>query len=275
MVPSVGEGAEGIRIATAVGGVGELDAVFVHATGFCKEMWNPVIDRMATDPLSWIAMDVRGHGDSDIGEFPHHWGILGEDVLGVLAGATGAVGIGHSMGGAAVTRAAVANPGTFRHLILIEPIIFPLSGRFDHSPMSAVARKRRGTFDSRATAKERFRRGPFSEWTEEAIDAYLDGGFRTTERGFELKCTPETEADFFAEGMNHDTWDLLGSLDIPVTLISTDGSTTHQKPVLDALASQFPEVDVVVLENATHFVPMEDPGTIGQLIDEVMALPSS
>ncbi len=268
------EGADGIHIATASGGTGEPDALFVHATGFCKEMWGPVIAEMATDPFSWIAMDARGHGDSSTGPFPHHWDILGSDVLGVLGGRTGVVGIGHSMGGAAVARATVARPGAFRHLVLIEPIIFPVSGRLEHGPMSAVARKRRHTFESRAAAKERFRRGPFSEWTEDALDAYLDGGFSQTDDGFELKCTPEVEADFFAEGMSHDTWDIVDSIDVPVTLIAADGSTTHREPLLSALAAQFRQVEVVVLEDATHFVPMEDPGRIGQLIDEVMALPS-
>lgn len=272
--PSVAEGVDGIQLATASDGEGDPEILFVHATGFCKETWDPVIAEMDMQPPSWISIDLRGHGDSAAGPAPNHWDLLGEDIVNVLDGHDDMVGVGHSVGGTAVARAAVSDPTLFRRLVLIEPIVFPTMGERIDGPMSAVARRRRRVFESRDAAKSRFRTGPFAAWTPAALDAYLDGGFRQTDAGFELKCDPEVEADFFMEGSNHDTWDILGGIDIPVTILAADGSSTHREPYLSALVARFKDAELIVLKDATHFMPMEDPDRVAAIIDRAMFLTS-
>jgi pimeloyl-ACP methyl ester carboxylesterase len=266
----VGEGTGGVDIATSSGGLGEPDALFVHATGFSKESWRPVIGAMMTAPFAWLSMDMRGHGDSGTGEFPYEWSLLGGDVLGVLNGRTGMVGVGHSGGGTALVRAEFARPGTFRRLLLIEPIIFPTPAQRLDGPMSAVAQKRTSVFGSREAARERFSSGPFAAWTKEALNAYLDGAFNETERGFELKCSPDVEADYYREGSNHDTWDLAGSLNIPVTIVAGERSDTHQNPYLSSLVSRFVEPELIVIEDVGHLIPMEDPEGLARIVDAVV-----
>lgn len=269
--PLAAERTEGIRIATVGGGTGEPDALFVHATGFCKEMWSPVIDRVSTEPFSWLSMDQRGHGDSDSGTFPNDWDFLARDVLETLVDRFGVIGVGHSSGGGVIARAEAFRPGTFRHLVLVEPIIFPPPFRRMDGPMSEGTRRRRNTFPSRDSAFERFASGPFGSWSPDALAAYIDHGFRATESGWELKCSPEVEADFYAEGLNHDTWDRIETIEVPVTLVAGEGSNTHPKPYLDALALRFRDVEVVVVPGAGHLVPMEDPVSIARIVDDVMA----
>jgi pimeloyl-ACP methyl ester carboxylesterase len=269
--PSVAEGAQGPQIATIGGGTGELDALFVHATGFCKEVWQPVIDQVASEPFSWMSMDQRGHGDSDSGTLPNDWDFLARDVIDVLDDRVGVIGVGHSSGGGVIARAEAFRPGLFRHLVLIEPIIFPPPFQRMDGPMSDGTRRRRRAFPSRDTAFERFASGPFGLWTPDALAAYIDHGFHATDGGWELKCDPEVEADFYAEGLNHDTWDRVGTIEVPVTLVAGDGSNTHPKPYLDALASRFREVEVVVVTGVGHLVPMEDPGSIARIVERVIA----
>jgi pimeloyl-ACP methyl ester carboxylesterase len=267
----VSEGTGRVHIATASGGFGEPDALFVHATGFSKESWRPVVDAMATTPFSWLSMDLRGHGDSGKGEFPYEWSLLGGDVLGAINGRNGMIGVGHSCGGTALVRAQFARPGTFRHLLLIEPIIFSTPAQRLDTPMSEVARKRRRVFDSRESARKRFSSGPFADWTPAALDAYLDGGFVETGRGLELKCSPDVEADYFREGSNHDTWDIAGSLDIPVTIVAGEQSNTHQDPYLSALVSRFVEAELIVVDDVGHLIPMEDPEGLAGIVDAAVS----
>jgi len=226
---------------------------------------------MATAPFSWLSLDLRGHGDSDLGDSPYEWNLLAGDVLGVLDGLTGTVGVGHSCGGAALVLAEAACPGTFRHLVLIEPIIFPTPARRLYGPMSQIALKRRAVFESRDTARERFATGPFADWTEEALDAYLDGAFAETVDGFELKCSPAVEADYYAEGSNHDTWDLAGSVDIPVTIVAGERSDTHRDPYLLRLVSRFALPELIVMDDVGHLIPMEDPEGLAGIVDAVVA----
>jgi pimeloyl-ACP methyl ester carboxylesterase len=269
--PSVAEDVEDIKIARAGGGSGGLDAFFVHATGFCKEVWEPVIDQVVADSFSWMSIDQRGHGDSESGRLPNDWDFLARDVMDVLGDHVGVVGVGHSSGGGVIARAEAFRPGMFRHLVLIEPIIFPPPFRRMDGPLSEGTRKRRRTFPSRDVAFKRFASGPFGSWTPDALAAYIDKGFRASADGWELKCDPEVEADFYAEGLNHDTWNRIETIEAPVTLVAGEGSNTHPKPYLDALASQFPDVEVVVVPGAGHLVPMEDPGSIARIIEDVVA----
>lgn len=258
------------RIATESVGDGDLDVLFVHATGFCKEVWQPVIDRVVSESFSWMSIDQRGHGDSDSGTLPNDWDFLARDVIDVLRDHAGVIGVGHSSGGGVIARAEAFRPRMFRHLVLIEPIIFPPPYRRMDGPMSEGTRRRRDVFPSRDAAFERFASGPFGAWAPEVLAAYIDHGFRATERGWELKCVPEVEADFYAEGLNHDTWDRIETIEVPVTLVAGEGSDTHPKPYLDALASRFREVEVVVVRGAGHLVPMEDPSAIAEIISDVL-----
>lgn len=265
------ERADTTQIATTAGGRGASDVLFVHATGFCKEVWNPVIDRLVSEAFSWLSMDQRGHGDSDPGTPPNDWDLLAQDVIGVLGDRVDVIGVGHSSGGGVIARAESFRPGSFSHLVLIEPIIFPPPFQRMDGPMSEGTRRRRRTFPSRDDAFERFASGPFGSWAPAALTAYIDHGFRMSNGGWELKCDPEVEADFYAEGLNHDTWDRVETMDVPVTLVAGEHSNTHPRPYLDALASQFRDVDVAVVPGAGHLVPMEDPGSIARIVERVMA----
>lgn len=268
--PAVAEGSNEIRIATDRGGDGTVDVLFVHATGFCKEVWQPVIDRVSTQPWSWLSMDLRGHGGSDPGSSPNDWDLLIHDVFGVIDDEPAVVGVGHSAGGGLIARAEAVRPGTFRHLVLIEPIIFPPPFQRIDGPLSEGTRKRRTVFPSRDAAFERFASGPFGSWTSESLTAYIDHGFRATGAGWELKCSPEVEADFYVEGLNHDTWDRVEDIDVPVTLIAGERSSTYPETHLNALASRFRRVDVIVVPDAGHLLPMEDPGLIARIVDDVI-----
>lgn len=262
---------EEIRIATEDGGGGEFGALFVHATGFCKELWRPVVDRISTGLLSWVSMDLRGHGESDKGPLPTDWDFLARDVIGVLGDTEAVVGIGHSCGGGVIARAEAFRPGLFSRLVLIEPIIFPPPFRRTDNPLSAVARRRRRVFASRDAAYERFASGPFGSWDPDALACYIDHGFRTAESGWELKCSPEVESDFYAEGLNHNTWDLLEKIDVPVTLVAGERSDTHPKSYLDVLASRFRDAEVIIVPGVGHLVPMEDPSSIARIVERAVA----
>ncbi|MEN8233367.1 MAG: alpha/beta hydrolase [Actinomycetota bacterium] len=247
-------------------------AVFVHATGFCKEVWRPVADGLESG-TGWVAVDQPGHGDSERPPLPIRWSTIGNGVLDVL-GTIGSyrLGVGHSAGGAALVMAEVIRPGTFDHLVLIEPIIFPPPHeRHDHSQLAELALKRRSRFASRDAAVENFTgKGPFAKWDDRVLGAYAEGALRPEADGFVLKCDPETEAEFYRGGADHDTWDHLPDLRTPVTLVVGQDSTTHHGRYLEDLADRFPNVDLVVVEGATHFLPMEQPELIAAFVDEII-----
>lgn len=261
---------DGTSIATLTAG-SRTDALFVHANGFCKELWLPVIEGIGRrlPAFGWAAIDLRGQGESDRSEPPYEWPRAANDVADVSSDrGPFRTGVGHSIGGALVARVEAENPGTFERLVLIEPIILPPPYERTDIPLARMADARRGSFESREMARERFANGPFSSWTPEAIDLYLDHGFAETSEGFTLRCAPAVEADYFREGNNHDTWDRVATIEAPVVILYGARSEWGSADGVHAIASRFPLADVSIVEipDADHLGPMTHPESYAEPI---------
>lgn len=268
----IGDGGIDIAVRSWPGTDPAPGLVFVHATGFCKEVWDPVVDELTHRGFAppGLAIDQRGHGDSGTPPPPFQWNALGRDVTAVLAQRSGPwIGVGHSSGGAALAMAEIDHPGAFVGLMLIEPIIFPgPHARLEDGPMSTMALRRRDGFDSPEAAYRNFHgRGPFARWDERALRAYIAGGFRRVgSDDWRLKCSPRAEAEFYREGNNHDTWERLSEIGCPVEIVAGAESTSHPSSFNDALSRQLQSVRSTAVSHATHLVPMERPAQMAELI---------
>lgn len=247
--------------------------LLVHANGFCKELWNPIVPDLSG--VAAIAIDLRGHGGSEVGPPPFDWWDLGRDTLG-WAGTLAAprVGVGHSFGGAALAMAEVLQPGTWDHLVLVEPIILPPPfHRAETHSLVEGALRRRTRFDSRELTRASYAgRGPFVRWTDRALDLYVEHGFRDDTDGSRvLVCDPQVEAEFYRMATAHGVWDRLGEIACPVTLVIGEHSDSHPPRSAAALAERFGKSRMISVAGADHFVPMEKPDVLTQVILEVLA----
>ena len=55
---------DGVEVAVHDHGGTGIPAVFVHGTGLCSRMWDPVIERLPPGLLHAYGVDLRGHGAS-------------------------------------------------------------------------------------------------------------------------------------------------------------------------------------------------------------------
>jgi len=267
---------DGIVIATAEWTHGDAapPIVMVHATGFCKEVAAPVVEELAAgvDAFRVVALDQRGHGDSTIPEPPYDWWDIGRDVLAVIGDSRGVVGVGHSSGAAAIMLAELLSPGSFRSMVLVEPVVFPPPyGSYPDNPMSVAARRRRASFSSPDEALQRWqRRAPFSAWDRRALDAYVGGGLVWRDGSWVLKCPPEVEAEFYVGAMLHEGWERLGEIATPALLVAGEHSPTHPEVFLRATAKRMQSASYVIVPGASHFVWMERPAAVAAHVAEML-----
>ncbi len=236
-----------------------MTVYFSHATSFCGAVWDPV--RALLDEVDTLAWDHPGHGRGPHLRLPVDWRVFGEYVLEICQ--PGGIGVGHSMGAAALAMAQSADPGRFRALILIEPIVFPGPyRREDRDAMARTAERRRPGFRSRQEAAENFRgRGPFQHWVDAAFDAYI-ACCLVGEDEVMLACPPEVEADIYRAWKAHDTWERLGSIDIPVLVMAGEHSDTITPDFARRQAERFPRAGVEIVPDTGHFLPMERPDLV-------------
>lgn len=253
-----------------------------HPTGFLGMTWAPLAAELAGVARCW-AMDFRGHGDSTSpASFDFSWTGMCDDVLAVVddlgrtaAGTPGIVAAGHSMGGAALLMAEQRRPGTFARLWLYEPIVFP---RVDGpepagNPLAGAARRRRPRFPDRQAAYDNFAaKPPLDVLDPAALRAYVDHGLRDADDGsVELKCEPEVEARVFDGALGHPTFDLLGQVGCPVTVVAS-GERAGPSQAAPLIARALPEGRLEEHPELTHFGPMEDPPAMAASVRAALAL---
>lgn len=252
--------------------------LFSHATGFHGRCFDP--HARLLDDFHCVTFDYRGHGDSVIDpNWQVRWSAYGDDALAVArrASANGAViGVGHSMGGAALVMAALREPGLFRALVLFEPIIFPPQARepgAPPTPLAQGARKRRATFASFDDAIANYAsKPPLNCFTRDSLETYVRHGFRETPEGdVTLKCTPEHEARTFEAGGLHETWDALGNLTTPVWLCRGAVMSHTPAAIAEQIAQRLPNHTLVAWDDLNHFGPMQDPARLADLVRSVDA----
>ena len=265
--------ADGVGLALHdLGGEGPA-LLLSHATGFHGYVFAPLAAQLVPEFHCW-SLDYRGHGDSedpptDIGD----WSRFGDDAVAAAdaLGLQGALGFGHSLGGAALLMAELARPGTFAGLVLFEPIAFPRDPRRREgpSPMIEAARRRRTVFADRDEAFDNYAgKPPLDVLTPSALRAYVDHGFVDRLDGtVELKCDPEHEARIFEGGAEQNLFDRLGGVRCPVLVLTGRLEDNPPGQLGPVVAGALPNGRFVTLPQLSHFGPMEDPAVVAAEID--------
>ena len=260
--------------------------LLVHATGFHGRVWDQMIHHLPGRHV--IAAEQRGHGRSQAADFDT-WEAFGQDMaaLAVHLGLQGAVGVGHSMGAYGLLRAAALQPGRFRQLILIDPVI--------HAPGTALAQRpavielhpaaqRKNQFESAEAMFQRFAdRPPYAVFDRQALRDYCNHGLRPADNGigFQLACPPAFEGKVYPlSRFNPGIHDDIRALPIPVLVLRARPQDPAIKPwdtlgtpTWPGLAAAFPRGRDRQLLDKTHMMPMEDPAGVARLIAEAMAAP--
>jgi pimeloyl-ACP methyl ester carboxylesterase len=243
--------------------------LFAHATGFHGRCWDQIARHFPGRRI--VAPDLRGHGRSSKPAPPYEWPLFGEE-LGEVAtqlDLMDAIGVGHSMGGHAIVTASARHPERFRSLLLIDPTIFEPEyygqpQRYD----SSFIRKRRNLWQSPDEMFERFHaRPPFSSWRAEALRDYCDYGLLPSAGGYVLACPPDVEAAIYSRSNApaSDPYRLIATIAQPVTVMRARHRSDRDRfdltasPTTPDLARKFARGRDLLLNDQSHFIPMEAP----------------
>lgn len=246
--------------------------LFAHATGMHGWIWKPVADHLV-DRAHCVAVDLRGHGDSALPPGSDlKWEGFGSDVLAAarVFGGGAVIGVGHSLGGAALLIAELEAPGTFGRLFLYEPAVHADIGDqtweallATRDAMVEMTSRRRAIFPSQPEALANYAgKPPTAQFQAAVLGAYVSHGFSDvpgdSRRGVALKCAPETEARIYAGSYDHDTAGRLHAITCPVTLVTGAETDALHRRMTEVLASQFGSVPVTLC-GVDHFGPMQQP----------------
>mmetsp|Transcript_40904 Transcript_40904/g.65712 ORF Transcript_40904/g.65712 Transcript_40904/m.65712 type:complete len:305 (-) Transcript_40904:2486-3400(-) len=251
--------------------------VFVHAAGFCKEIWLPIIRILqgSVYNLHFLSIDLKSHGDAEKYKLPLHMTYLRDGVLKSLEHFSKTyplmqfsrvVGIGHSLGGTTLLYVEESRK-MFNKLFLVEPIVRcnPTDTflKAATSPFSEMTLRRKSWFGSRQEAIANWQaKPPFSSWDTYTLEVYAKYGLahNSHDNMYHLKCTVEDEADVYTTAQA--IRDRLGCISCPVELVVGKDSMHVGVAYAESLLARMGNPCRFVLVPGTHFVPMETPHLI-------------
>jgi len=254
---------------------GEASWLFCHATGFHARCWDQVVAGLPEGAHA-IALDSRGHGRSAKVP-PFVWESFGADVRGLLQALDlkQVIGVGHSMGGHALTNAAAHEAQRFERLVLVDPVIFdpalaqPESGAGLTDASEHPVARRKADFASWEEMYERFAdRMPYAVWRRSVLQDYCRYGVlpRESGDGVTLACPPIVEASVYMGSSRFDLRPLLSAVTMPVTVLrakvrdpNAEGMDFSTSPTWPALASQLPDAVDIYMPELTHLISMQAP----------------
>ena len=268
--------------------------LFCHAASFHARCYDRIINE-ALNGHHVISLDFRGHGRSQQHPPPYRFHWFGEDVLEFIEKSNipkgNLIGIGHSVGGYALTYAAAkASRQLFKSLLLLDPVIFfpEIYGNtfiLDNFNVDYVLRRK----SQYASVDEMFsrleNRPSFANWPKDTLRSYCENAL--DENG-KLVCSPEGEASIYKTGAEAETnvFPLIEQSkfiqNIPVHIVRAtvnDFSQLESSPTNPELVQWFKKGRDVHLEDSKHLFPMVQPelsiDLVKQFINENNKLNSS
>lgn len=260
---------------------------FLHANGYPPECYQPLFEHLQTQ-YHVFGMKLRPLWDDTKPEEIKDWHPLSDDLLRFLSDRETApvIGIGHSIGAVVTLRAALRNPGKFRALVLIDPVLFVPSfminwhiirvlglGERLH-PLIQGAKKRRRTFNDLETIFRGYRsRKVFQYMSDENLKIYIAGITKEkTDGGYELVYSPEWEAQIYRTGMHDfDIMRGLPKLEVPTLIIRGAETDTFLESMARLVKKKNSKIQIHTLERSTHLLPLEYPQEIATITKSFLA----
>ncbi|HEX5749285.1 MAG TPA: alpha/beta hydrolase [Archangium sp.] len=247
-----------------------------HANGFPPGTYRKLIERLATR-YHVYTLRSRGLVPGTDPRSLRDWEDMADDLAGALRarGLEGVVGVGHSMGGVATLLASVKNPGLFRAVVALDPVLFTgtrqwviqaatLLGLRSRIPPASLARRRRETWGSREEAATSYRKKPlFRRFDPECFQDYITHGLTEVPGGgFRLTIPTAWEARIF-ETSPRGVWRKLRAVKVPTLVLRGSDSDTLLPAALARAGSTLPGARAEELPG-THLFPLEHPEECAQ-----------
>ena len=273
------------------GGSG-LPLHFLHANGYPFHCYTPLLDLLQAN-YHVFGMQLRPLWEDAKPEETDDWYTFSHDLLRFLSDygpsdpAQGkpapVIGIGHSVGAIVTLRAALREPGKFRALILLDPVLFvprrlvewKLQRAKDPKSSSLIegALRRRRTFDDLESVFLGYReREVFRYMTDDNLRIYIAGITKpSADGGYELLYSPEWEARiYFTSMQDFDIWNKLEKLNMPTLVLRGAETDTFLEDAAALVKQKQPRAQVETLEKTTHLLPLERPKEVFDIMQKFL-----
>lgn len=255
---------------------------FLHGNGLCATTLLPIGERF---PAHWnlLFTDVPGHGESKQPEgYMPNWLQMARQIADTLETRIDEpiYAVGHSMGGVLTLMMAAERPHLFKRIALLDPVLFSqeiiLLQRFMRKTglwrrtdlVEKVAARRKQWPDADSMKQDLSQKSLYRDWHPDALQAFIQGGTRTTDTGLELCCAPAWEASIFGS-YPRGLWEAVKKVDVPVDIFVASKSYNFIARSAEKAAKANPNIQWQMVEGG-HCFAMEQPDATASKLLELL-----
>jgi len=268
---------------------------FLHANGYPPDCYKPLFELLKTEyhVFGMLLRPLWGEAKPDD---IRDWTPFSDDLRLFLSSQPGfdtsektahptqptpVIGVGHSIGAMVTLRTALRDPGKFKALVLIDPVLFTFPrliawhmalalGLGDRAhPLIQGAKKRRRTFDDLETVYRGYRnRNIFRYMSNENLRIFIEGMTKPkADGGYELVFPVDWEAHIYRTGLqDFDIWRELPKLEVPTLFIRGAETDTFLEDAARLVKRKQPKMRVEALPQSTHLLPLERPKEVFEIM---------
>ena len=256
----------GVRLrATRWPGAG-TPVLLLHGLASTRHIWDLVVPGLAGLPV--LALDQRGHGDSERPDGPYDGGTVVADALTALdaVGLSRVVVAGHSWGAWTALRLAAAAPSRVLAAVCVD------GGTMRMRDLAPTREQVRELLTPPRTAlppdrlREHLRSGPLAPWWTPAVEQAVLSLFGTGPDGLARARLPfEAHMAIVDDLVDADLEPLLPEVRCPAWLVSCSPDTARAE-ALQRTAGLLPAARVLRWDGALHDVPLQWPALVAGVV---------
>ena len=266
------EVAPGVRLHCLTAGLGGGDVPFllVHGLASNARLWDGVAAELAALGHPVVAVDLRGHGQSDKPEGGYDFPTVARDLAAVVEAfeLDCPVAVGQSWGGNVVVELAIRHPRSVRAVACIDGGFIELRRRFPDWEACAEALAPPNLEGTQRADVEQWLRSRHPDWPESGIAGALACYAELDEGTVRPHLSRASHMQILRHLWEHSPTDALASAEVPVLLVpcrGEDGPPAKEQSVDDA-SRALGERGRVQWMVADHDVHAQHPAAVASLL---------
>lgn len=240
--------------------------LLLHGDMRTSRSWDAVARRLSAD-YRVIALDMRGHGDSDWTPRGYRFAERVDDLAAFChaLGLSETIGVAHSTGGVVMALCAQKYPGLFSRLALLEPMVV-VDDRF-HKMVAGREHAERSAWKSRDELRDYLKQHPAtSNWHPEVLqDVVEHEAYKRDDGLYDMKWASATFNWKDRDGDHVDLKPVFAELGLPILFIRSSNHRTRIKE-LNEVQDGIPRFHRLTIEKTGHNMYMERPDAIADAL---------
>ena len=251
---------------------------FIHANGFPSDSYKPLFSNIEQFNVNHFFINKNINNDNNL----KNWIPIHDYFIKSIKNDNNIIGIGHSIGGNIMLRAALSHPDKFSKIILLDPTLFipriiygwifisklGLAEKI-HPWLNTTLNKKMIYDNDNDIFKSYRKKKVFSKINDKNLKIYIKSITKKINDKIHITYSKDWEYQIYKTGLNADMyiWKNIKNLKIPCLIIKAAESNAFLNSSKKKICKINPEIKFETINNSTHLFPLEFPQETAEIIN--------